>query len=38
MPWWWNGRHRGLKIPSPMRAWGFESPPGYLEKDDLPQV
>ena len=25
LPWWWNGRHEGLKIPCPLRACGFKS-------------
>ena len=28
MPWWWNGRHEGLKIPWPETAVRVRVPPG----------
>ena len=30
MPWWWNGRHAGFKNQC-RKAWGFESPSGYMK-------
>ena len=29
LPWWWNGRHEGLKIPWASRPCGFKSRPRY---------
>ena len=28
LPWWWNGRHEGLKIPWPETAVRVRFPPG----------
>ena len=32
LPWWWNGRHEGLKIPWPFRLCGFESRLGHRKQ------
>ena len=34
-PWWWNGRHEGLKIPWPETAVRVRVPPGALQESRL---